>query len=69
MSLLNGTILIAYTLNPLKVVDVGAADVAVAELPSPVIVTVGVEVYPLPGLVTSIADTAPPLIVAFAFAP
>ena len=48
---------------------VGAADVAVAELPSPVIVTVGVDVYPLPGSVTCIAVTAPPLIVAFALAP
>ena len=50
-------------------VVVGDAAVAVAELPSPVIVTVGVEVYPLPGSVTVIAEIPPLLIVAFALAP
>ena len=44
-------------------------DVYTAPVPSPVIVTVGADVYPLPGLVTITEPIVEPLSSAFAVAP
>ena len=71
MFVLKGTTLIENVLNP-TCVTVPIVAVAVAEAPEPpgsVIVTVGVEVYSLPGFVIVIAVIAPPETVAVAAAP